>query len=110
MDAALARTARFALAAIALSCGGAAFAGMELLDVEASFRAKIAKEKVRTAAQERQTEEQQKSLEKSMDETQCGSQSIGNIDTGGRPGVSAPREEFVFAPNAINIIGRGACR
>jgi hypothetical protein len=110
MHAALARTSRIVLAALALSSGAAAFAGPELLDVEARFRAKIAKEKVRTAAQERQIAEQQdRSVEKSVDETQCGSQSIGNVDTGGRPG-SAPREEFVFAPNAINIVGRGGCR
>jgi hypothetical protein len=112
MHSALPRITRLVLAAVALSSGATAFAGMELLDVEAQFRAKIAKEKVRTAAQERQTEELEKSSsEKPLDETQCGSQSIGNTDTGGRPGAAnAPREEFVFAPNAINIVGRGACR
>lgn len=110
MLAALVRFARIVLAAIALASGASAFAGLELLDVDAQFRAKIAKEKVRTAAQERQMDEQDKSAsEKPLDESQCGSQSIGNIDTSGRPGT-APRDEFVFAPNAINIVSRGACR
>jgi hypothetical protein len=39
----------------------------------------------------------------------CGSQSIGNIDTGGRIGT-APREVFVFAPNAINLVTANGCR
>jgi hypothetical protein len=99
------RTIRIAAAAVMVGCSVSTFAGQELLDVEASFRAKIAKEKIRTAAQQRKAEE----LGKSADEGSCGSQSIGNIDTGGRPGA-APREVFVFAPNAINIVGRGGCR
>ena len=38
---------------------------------------------------------------------QCGSQNIGNVDTGGKIGA-APREVFVFAPNSINLVtGRG---
>jgi len=109
MHPALAHTSRIVLGALALSSCAAAFAGPEMLDVDSRFRAKIMKEKVRTAAQERKTEEQEKSFEKPLDESHCGSQSIGNIDTGGRPGT-APREEFVFAPNAINIVGRGGCR
>ena len=112
MHAALARITRVVFAAAALGASAASFAGLEMLDVEAPARAKIAKEKIRTAAQERQNEEdQQTSSPNALDETQCGSQSIGNIDTGGRPGAAnAPREQFVFAPNAINIVGRGACR
>lgn len=39
----------------------------------------------------------------------CGSQNIGNVDTGGRPGT-APREIFVFAPNATNVVSDGACK
>ena len=99
------------LAALALGSAQAALAGTELLDVDARFRAKIAKEKVRAAAQQRQADEEQQRLleeEKSFDGGGCGSQSIGNIDTGGRPGT-APREEFVFAPGAINIVARGGC-
>lgn len=80
-------------------------AGEELLGVDARFRAKIAKEKIRLAAQERQNEAMGKTP---TDRSHCGSQSIGNVDTGGRIGT-APREVFVFAPNAINIVGRGGC-
>ena len=105
MHATLARTARTVLVALTLGAGLNAFAGQELMAVDAQFRSKIAKEKIRTAAQERKAEAQGKSL----DQNSCGSQSIGNVDTGGRNGA-APREVFVFAPNAINIVGRGGCR
>jgi hypothetical protein len=116
MNATLARTARLAFVAARiacvvapLGCGGHAFAGQELLGVDAQFRARIAKEKIRIAAQERKAEEQGKSFDNQNQNNSCGSQSIGNIDTGGRIGA-APREVFVFAPNAINIVGRGSCR
>jgi hypothetical protein len=108
MNATLARTTRIVLVAITLGTCASAFAGQELLDVDTRFRAKIAKEKVRIGAQQRKADE----LGKSQDQSQgnsCGSQSIGNIDTGGRIGA-APREVFVFAPNAINIVGRGGCQ
>lgn len=94
-----------ALLAVALASGVNAFAGQELLGVDAQFRARIAKEKIRISAQQRQADAQGKT----SDQSSCGSQSIGNIDTGGRIGA-APREVFVFAPNAINIVGRGGCR
>jgi hypothetical protein len=108
MNASLARTARIVLVAITLGTGASAFAGQELLDVDSHFRAKIAKEKVRIGAQQRKAEEQGKSQDQGQG-SNCGSQSIGNIDTGGRIGT-APREVFVFAPNAINIVGRGSCQ
>ena len=38
----------------------------------------------------------------------CGSQSIGNVNTGGNIGT-APREVFVFAPNAINLVSGNGC-
>jgi hypothetical protein len=104
MNATLARTTRIVLGAIALGSSLNAISGQELMGVDAQFRAKIAKEKIRTAAQERKAESQGKSLEQSS----CGSQNIGNVDTNGRIGA-APREVFVFAPNAINIVGRGGC-
>ena len=110
------RALRIVLLALALGSGATAFAGPttfagpEMLDLDARFRAKLAKEKIRTAAQERQNDTEERSPdEKPMDASRCGSQSIGNIDSGGRAGA-APREEFVFAPNSINIVGRGACR
>jgi uncharacterized membrane protein len=93
-----------ALFTLALASGLSAQAGPELLAVESQNRAKIAKEKIRISAQERQADAQGKS----QDQSRCGSQSIGNVNTGGRIGA-APREVFVFAPNAINIVGRGGC-
>ncbi|MEJ8810517.1 hypothetical protein WKW77_05510 [Variovorax ureilyticus] len=107
MNSTLVRTSRIILVAVTLGACASAFAGQELLEVDSRFRAKIAKEKIRLGAQERKAEEQGKSLE--QNQGTCGSQSIGNIDTGGRIGA-APREVFVFAPNAINIVGRGSCQ
>lgn len=104
--------ARIVFAASSLGCGAHAFAGQELLGVDANFRARIAKEKIRVAAQERKADEQERKLglqSSPPDQSSCGSQNIGNVDTGGRIGA-APREVFVFAPNAINIVGRGSCR
>jgi hypothetical protein len=115
MNASFARTTRIVFVAVTLGACASAFAGEELLGVDSQFRAKIAKEKIRAAAQERKTEEQQKKLGLDPDQTfnqnqntSCGSQSIGNVNTGGRIGAQ-PREVFVFAPNAINIVGRGGC-
>ncbi|SEB09661.1 hypothetical protein [Variovorax sp. YR216] len=107
MNSTLVRTSRIILVAVTLGACASAFAGQELLEVDSRFRAKIAKEKIRLGAQERKAEEQGKSLD--QNQGTCGSQSIGNIDTGGRIGA-APREVFVFAPNAINIVGRGSCQ
>lgn len=90
---------------LGMSAGLQAYAGSEMLDIDSRFRAKIAKEKIRAGAQEREAEARGQSLN---DRSRCGSQSIGNIDTGGRIGTQ-PREVFVFAPNAINIVGRGSC-
>ena len=104
MNATLARITRLVLIAIALGSSLNAISGQELMAVDAQFRAKIAKEKIRAAAQERKAESQGKSL----DQSSCGSQNIGNVDTKGHVGA-APREVFVFAPNAINIVGRGSC-
>ena len=115
MNANFARTTRIVLVAVTLGACASAFAGQELLGVDSHFRAKIAKEKIRASAQERRTEEQEKKLGLSQDQgfgqnqnSSCGSQNIGNVDTGGRIGAQ-PREVFVFAPNAINIVGRGGC-
>lgn len=102
-------TARIVLAAVTLGSGAHVVAGQELMGVDTRFRAKIAKEKIRIGAQERKADEQGKSQGNSQDSSGCGSQNIGNLDTGGRVGAT-PREIFVFAPNAINIVGRGGCR
>jgi hypothetical protein len=108
MHATRTRTTRMLLAAIALGSGIPAFAGQEMMMLEAPQRAKVAKEKIRAGARQRKLDEQEK--KSSTDESaSCGSQSIGNIDTGGFAGP-APREVFVFAPNAVNVVGRGGCR
>ena len=77
-------------------------------DLDSRFRAKIAKEKVKQGALLR------KNLDNGSagdDSANCGSQSIGNIDNSkGKPGSPAPREVFVFAPNAINLVSGSGCR
>lgn len=80
-------------------------AGLADFDIDPRFRAKIAKAKakqdaVRTTSLDFRNEE---------DQASCGSQSIGNVNTSGRSGT-APREVFVFAPNAINIVSGKGCR
>lgn len=100
--------AALALAVMAGVAASTVHAGPELMDVDTRFRAKIAKEKIRIAARERDVAAKAKGKTAEPGGS-CGSQSIGNIDTGGRIGA-APREVFVFAPNAINIVGRGGCR
>jgi hypothetical protein len=114
VNAKLARTTRIVLVAITLGACANAFAGQELLEVDSQFRARIAKEKIKIGAQQRKAEEEGKTQDQGFGNngfgnTSCGSQSIGNIDTGGRIGA-APREVFVFAPNAINLVGRGGCQ
>lgn len=94
---------------LAVACAPA-LAGEENFDIDTRFRAKIAKEKVRQGALERAAEARAGQVPGEPDEgAGCGSQNIGNIDTGGRPG-RAPREVFIFAPNAINMVSRGGCR
>lgn len=82
------------------------FASEDEFDIEARNRAKIAKEKVRHGALIRQGEE---AGSKAGDNANCGSQNIGNVNANGRPGT-APREVFVFAPNAINLVTARGCR
>jgi len=74
-------------------------------EVSPKFRAKIAKEKAKQAS--RQSDNgQQGGFGSSDNSAQCGAQNIGNVDTNGRIG-SSPREVFVFAPNAINMVSNG---
>ena len=87
--------------------GTHARAGEESLDIETNFRAKIAKEKVKQEFQQRKLQDASNGPNGGADPS-CGSQSIGNIDTGGRIGA-APREVFVFAPNAINMVTASGC-
>jgi hypothetical protein len=84
----------------------AVYASEDEFAVDARFRAKLIKTKVRLAGLERS----QAATEEGLDSARCGSQNIGNVDTGGNA-AAAPREVFVFAPNAINIVsGRGCQR
>lgn len=107
MKARIAKLAFHLAAAVAvLGAASLAFAGEENFDLDNRMRAKVAKEKVKQAANERRLEQQGKKADANAT---CGSQNIGNVDTGGRPGA-APREVFVFAPNAVNIVTRGGCR
>ena len=102
------KTALLCSIAIAMTtiCAFRAFAGEENLDIDTRFRAKIQKEKLKQAALERKLDKQGQALDANAD---CGSQSIGNVNTGGRIGAG-PREVFVFAPNAINLVSNGGCR
>jgi len=103
------------LAIAALSAAGAqAFAGEEMLDVETRFRAKIAKEKIKMEALERRAQDASANGNGNVNGNgtaapSCGSQSIGNLDTDGRIGAT-PREVFVFAPNAINLVTANGCK
>jgi hypothetical protein len=94
------------LALLMLGACSLAHASEEEFDLDSRFRAKIAKEKIRQAALQR---EAQAIGKQGVDKAGCGSQNIGNIDTNGRPGT-APREVFVFAPNAINLVTANGCR
>jgi hypothetical protein len=74
-------------------------------DVDPRFKAKIMKEKVKQNAEQAKNF----SFAGASADPQCGSQSIGNVDTGGRIGT-APREVFVFAPNAVNLVSGPGCK
>ena len=99
------------LAIAVLSAAGAqARAGEEMLDVDTRFRAKIAKEKIKMEALERRAQSANGNGNGSgTPPASCGSQSIGNLDTDGRIGAT-PREVFVFAPNAINLVTASGCK
>lgn len=75
-------------------------------DIDPKFRARIAKEKVKQNTLQQTLNRNGKGA---AADASCGSQSIGNVDTGGRIG-SAPREIFVFAPNAINLVSGQGCK
>lgn len=90
------------LATTQLAQAAGLFAGQE---VDPQFRAKIMKEK---AKQNILAGNKPNGSNGNQAGAQCGSQNIGNIDTGGKIGA-APREVFVFAPNAINLVSSLGC-
>jgi hypothetical protein len=75
-------------------------------EVDPRFKAKIMKEK---AKQNSQVANNFNFTNNGSDGAKCGSQNVGNVDTGGKIGAS-PREVFVFAPNAINLVSSQGCK
>lgn len=100
--------------AMAVACAGFATLSQHAhavddtsFDLDPKFRARIAKEKVKQNTLSQQANRNNPSAGGS--DASCGSQSIGNVNTGGRIG-STPREIFVFAPNAINLVSGQGCK
>ncbi len=86
--------------------------GLGDTELDTRFSAKVAKERTRVTTLEKQQQRRDARSGGRSDtgsEAGCGSQNIGNVDTGGRIG-SQPREVFVYAPNAFNVVTRGGCR
>jgi hypothetical protein len=77
-------------------------------DLNPRSRAKIAKAKAKAASQEA---ENFNFLSNGNGEkkAECGSQQIGNVNLNRQAGVG-PREIFIFAPDAINIVGPRGCQ
>jgi hypothetical protein len=93
------------LAAAALPSMSAFAVDDSQFELNAKFRAKIAKEKAKQASNRNDL------MFGGLSDpgSQCGSLNIGNVDTGGRIGAM-PREIFVFAPNAINLVSGQGCK
>jgi hypothetical protein len=97
------------LAVAGLLAAGPAFAStFGDSEVDSKFRAKVMKEKAKMASEQSSQERKNRSATDGFSDAECGSQSIGNVNTNGRPGTG-PREVFVFAPNAINIVSGNGC-
>jgi hypothetical protein len=77
-------------------------------DLDPRTRAKIAKAKAKAASADT---ENFNFLDQGngQKKRECGSQQIGNVDLNQQAGTG-PREIFVFAPNAINIVGPRGCQ
>jgi hypothetical protein len=76
-------------------------------DVDPRFRAKIVKEKIKMKAADAKAGKL--AGNGGASDGDCGSQNIGNVDGGGKIG-RVPREVFVFAPNAINLVSGRGCQ
>jgi hypothetical protein len=108
------RAAVVALLAIAclVHLGPVRASGLGDTELDTRFSAKVAKERTRVTTLEKQQQRRDARGAGRSDtgsEAGCGSQNIGNVDTGGRIGTT-PREVFVFAPNAVNIVSGRGCR
>lgn len=85
-------------------------AGFDDPNLEARSRAKILKQKAKQNGTEAQNFNFNNQNGNGQNpDAQCGSQNIGNVNTGGRVGA-APREVFIFAPDAINVVSGRACQ
>ncbi len=91
----------------ALALAGAAHAA-GAPDLDPRTRAKIAKAKAKAAAEEAENFNFL-SNGSGQKKAECGSQQIGNINLNRQAGVG-PREIFIFAPDAINIVGPRGCQ
>lgn len=94
--------------ALLLTTAPQAFAEEGEADLDSRFRAKLMKEKAKINAEQANQNLKDRRADAAANDTDCGSQNIGNVNTNGRPGT-APREIFVFAPNAINIVNSRGC-
>lgn len=90
------------LATTQLAQAAGLFAGQE---VDPRFKAKIMKEKAKQNSQTANSF----NFNSPPPDAQCGSQNIGNVNTGGQIGAT-PREVFVFAPNSINLVSGQGCK
>jgi hypothetical protein len=93
----------------ALAASHVALASDSDADLDARFRAKLMKEKSKMNAEQNNQDLRSRQAGPALTpDGECGSQNIGNVNTNGRPGT-APREIFVFAPNAINFVNSRGC-
>ena len=70
------------------------------------MRAKVAKAKAKAASEQA---DNFNFLDNKQKKADCGSQAIGNVNLNRQAGVG-PREIFIFAPNAINVVGPRGCQ
>jgi serine/threonine protein kinase HipA of HipAB toxin-antitoxin module len=94
--------------AAALALVSAAHAVDSTAELDPRQRAKIAKAKAKAANQEAENFNFL-SNGNGQEKPACGSQSIGNVELNRQAGVG-PREIFIFAPDAINIVGPRGCQ
>jgi hypothetical protein len=105
---------RLSLLAVVATSPVVQAAGFGDFDIDTRFRSKIVKERARQAALQADNDRKNRDSDSQFDtfgqnSSDCGSQNIGNVNTGNFPG-RAPREIIVFAPNSINVVTGRGCR
>jgi ABC-type taurine transport system substrate-binding protein len=100
-------TTVLAIAAVLALASSAQAAGMAN-DLNPERRAKIAKAKAKMASEQADSFDFLSSGN-GQKKVECGSQQIGNVNLNRQAGTG-PREIFVFAPDAINIVGPRGCQ